>query len=452
MRNRKHDIERYLRGQLSPAEMHALEKEALTDPFLAEALDGIEQAGADNFLFDLHTLNRSVHHRTRSRTRKGKTVRMWGWTVGIAASVLLIAVSGFLVISLLHDQRQRNLAMKEETPRLKDLPTTRDSVASTLEPQDKEEKADDNLTARKPAAVADTQRTRAVVKEQTAAAEAREDKDLLQDEKTALAENENAPGQLQTRTDVDDVNILESKAAPSIPPEGAVVETDAERKSKRAAGIESSRSAPAAIQRSLSDMKILSGHVRASDDGTSLPGVNVMIKGTNIGTVTDAEGYFYLSLPADQTAIVFSFIGYESKEMPVDDQADVNITLDSDAAQLSEVVVTGVGVDGAPADPIPFRFAEPEGGRSSFKTYLSKSLKYPQQAVQAKTEGKVTVRFTVQPDGKLTDFQVLKGIGQGCEEELIRLIKEGPAWKPSTKEDKAIADQVRVRYKFELPK
>ena len=58
MRNRKSDIEKYLRGELSPAEMHALEKEALKDPFLAEALEGVEQTGADNFLYDLHGINR----------------------------------------------------------------------------------------------------------------------------------------------------------------------------------------------------------------------------------------------------------------------------------------------------------------------------------------------------------------------------------------------------------
>ena len=115
MRNRKHDIERYLRGELSPAEMHALEKEALNDPFLAEALEGIEQAGADNFLYDLHTIRRSVRESARRRSRKEKKpISMWGWTSAIAASVLLIAVSGFLVITLLKQQAAREQAMQSE--------------------------------------------------------------------------------------------------------------------------------------------------------------------------------------------------------------------------------------------------------------------------------------------------------------------------------------------------
>ena len=74
MRIRKNDIEKYLQGELTSAEMHALEKEALSDPFLAEALDGVEQTGADNFLYDLHQLNRSVHDRMRRKRRPQRQV------------------------------------------------------------------------------------------------------------------------------------------------------------------------------------------------------------------------------------------------------------------------------------------------------------------------------------------------------------------------------------------
>src|SRR5687768_6711387 len=112
MRSRKHDIEKYLRGELSPSEMHALEKEALSDPFLAEALEGIEHTGTDNFLYDLHKLNRSVHDRTRRKSRKNsKTIRMWGWTSAVAATILLVIVSGFLVVQILKDQQAQEQAM-----------------------------------------------------------------------------------------------------------------------------------------------------------------------------------------------------------------------------------------------------------------------------------------------------------------------------------------------------
>ena len=131
MKNRRSDIERYLRGELTAAEMHALENEALNDPFLAEALEGVEQAGADNFLYDLHALNRSLHDRTRKR--KSKTIRMWGWTTGIAATVLLVAVSGFLVVNLIRQQNDRQLALQQKSGDKLGEGASRDTVATALE-------------------------------------------------------------------------------------------------------------------------------------------------------------------------------------------------------------------------------------------------------------------------------------------------------------------------------
>ncbi len=86
--------------------------------------------------------------------------------------------------------------------------------------------------------------------------------------------------------------------------------------------------------------KTVSGQVNASDDGSPLPGVNVVLKGTTSGTVTDVDGNFKISVP-DGATLVFSFIGYETQEILVGNQDVINITLASDVTQLSEVVVTG---------------------------------------------------------------------------------------------------------------
>ncbi|MDQ2658590.1 MAG: hypothetical protein M3Y60_14295, partial [Bacteroidota bacterium] len=125
MRNRKNDIEKYLQGKLSSAEMHALEKEALSDPFLAEALEGVEQTGADNFLYDLHQLNRSVHDRMRRKGRKSsKVIRLWGWTAAVAATLFLLVVSGFIAVTLLRDQRVRDQAINSPQAQPADTATT----------------------------------------------------------------------------------------------------------------------------------------------------------------------------------------------------------------------------------------------------------------------------------------------------------------------------------------
>ena len=79
-------------------------------------------------------------------------------------------------------------------------------------------------------------------------------------------------------------------------------------------------------------------------------------------------------------------------------------------------------------------------------------MRYPQQALQSKVKGKVTIEFTVASDGTLHDFSVMKSLGYGCDEEVTRLVKEGPKWSPSTEDNVAIESNVKVKMKFDPEK
>jgi TonB-dependent starch-binding outer membrane protein SusC len=81
-----------------------------------------------------------------------------------------------------------------------------------------------------------------------------------------------------------------------------------------------------------------------SNDGEPLPGVNVLLKGTTNGTVTDSDGLYKITLPSSAGILVFSFIGFASQEVSIGEKTVIDVTLLSDVRQLSEVVVTGVGV------------------------------------------------------------------------------------------------------------
>ena len=86
------------------------------------------------------------------------------------------------------------------------------------------------------------------------------------------------------------------------------------------------------------------GRVTSAEDGSALPGVNVVVKGTTVGTVTDAGGNYSLSLPANANALVFSFIGPQTEEVPLSGRSQLDAQLAQDVRQLQEVVVTGYGV------------------------------------------------------------------------------------------------------------
>ena len=91
--------------------------------------------------------------------------------------------------------------------------------------------------------------------------------------------------------------------------------------------------------------RTISGTVTGEESGEALPGVNVVVKGTTQGTVTDIEGTYRLNVPEDAETLTFTFIGMESKEVEIGDQSVVNVDMTEDAQQLSEVVVTGLGME-----------------------------------------------------------------------------------------------------------
>jgi len=86
----------------------------------------------------------------------------------------------------------------------------------------------------------------------------------------------------------------------------------------------------------------VSGKVTSADDKAGIPGVNVIEKGKTNGTATDMDGNFTISVGSDAT-LVFSAVGYSTKEVVVGSQSTIDVSLDSDVTQLSEIVVTGYG-------------------------------------------------------------------------------------------------------------
>ncbi|MDR8392515.1 SusC/RagA family TonB-linked outer membrane protein [Aliifodinibius sp. S!AR15-10] len=87
----------------------------------------------------------------------------------------------------------------------------------------------------------------------------------------------------------------------------------------------------------------VSGTVTDAGDGQPLTGVNIVVKGTTIGTSTDIDGNYELNVPSAQDTLVASFIGYISQQIPVNGRNTINIDLQSDVQQFEDVVVVGYG-------------------------------------------------------------------------------------------------------------
>lgn len=125
--------------------------------------------------------------------------------------------------------------------------------------------------------------------------------------------------------------------------------------------------------------KSVSGKVTDSGDGSGIPGVNILEKGTSNGTATDFDGNFTVNVGANAT-LVFSFIGYKTQEVAVGSQSSVNVRMELDVTALSEVVVIGYGsttVKDATGAVTAVTAADFNGG----------VISSPEQLIQGKTAG-----------------------------------------------------------------
>jgi TonB family protein len=486
MSEKSHDIEKYLRGELTPAEMHALEKRALDDPFLADALEGASQLSPHELNADLQSLHKALNERVDEK----KVISLWVWTARIAAGLILIALSTFVIINLTDDSKEQQLAVvtKEEKSDTIQSSEIAGNITSSSQPDSTSASPEKNLLAldervsdkgneeSEPGSGPPKNNVRRNERIASAA------KPTEQREIAALQAPSPGVDTLKSIAEIAQVAPVEAeKPADGYVADKAIAKEEAKQKAKaiavappsstegftkkqpdsslenrayhysdnsRAQGLSKD-----SITTSITGVTKVTGRVTSSEDGSGLPGVNVVIKGTSTGTVTDINGNYQIEIPDPHATLVYSFIGLESMEMPVNNSPVVDAAMQQDVAQLSEVVVTGFG-DVEPSAPTysTFQMAEPIGGRRAFKRYLEDKLIYPQQAIANKVEGKVTVQFIVETTGKLTNFNVVKGIGYGCDEELIRLIKQGPKWSATKRDDEAVKSRVRVRIRFTLPK
>jgi TonB family protein len=450
-----HDIEKYLKGELSAAEMHQLEKRALSDPFLADALEGTENISSNDFSNDLMDLDARI-----LRTQKKNIFTPLRIAAGVF--ILLGASSLFYFISK-STQEDKNLAQQTESKPSSQAgpnqPDTQKDTAATknLLTLNEPEKIKQDKTAKTPK---QTNATKPVENLETASTRENQKSDVedqiteaAEEEKTEVTEELKPAPLTELKEKQEEQKIAAAETQSQLQSESL---SRKESRGKKITSVPSATDASGSSSYQFNNSNsVVKGQVTSATDGSPMPGVNVVLKGTTTGTITDEQGNYVIELPESKNQeLVFSFIGSHTDEIAVDGQSVVNVKMSDDVSQLSEVVVVGYGAaDGAIGEPTTptLLLAEPTGGRRSFKKYLETSLNYPQQALENKIEGRVTIQFSVKTDGSLDDFKVIKGLGYGCENEVIRLVKYGPKWSPSLQGETALESSVRVRMRFKLP-
>ncbi len=460
-KNHSEQFERYLKGQMSPEEAHTFEREVLNDPFAQEALEGFEAYGTEA-LADLDKLKNQISSNQKTQ-----------FPFMRVAAVVALLILGSLTVYFFTDTIEGEQLAAEEEPLEKmlqgspepdtvKLPVSKEMVAEELmkedtqpktfnqdglkvvdkdeevaqlaiEEEDTKELIVESISAETVAEIQDAEVTDELI--------ASDDADLasaLQGKVAGVQVNESRAKFFADSADLNEVVITAQPLVVETHDVASSISTKPEKIAKR------SKSESTATLRSTASYETISGVV-IDDTGEPLPGVNVVIKGTNTGVTTGMDGTF--ELPKAETLLV-SFIGFESQEIEVGSRSYIDVTLGG-ATELQEVVVVGYGTEKKDQET-SYSPAKPIGGNRAFKKYLNENLNYPEAAKTNEIEGTVILELTINTSGEVSDISIEKSLGYGCDQEAIRLANEGPNWSAAKKDGNKVEDKVKIRVKFKL--
>ena len=434
------EYQRYLEGSMTSKERHDFEKHLLDDAFESDALDGFSEVDPGAIPEDLSLLSQQL----KKKSEKASSFMYWR----IAASVLILALFSFAIYFMIEMNTSPEIVQN------------RDSIEDegSLLTDEKTEILDDSVTGESERIIAYKQETDKGIEEKPAipAAVVPEPIDEeVEDMEVELDLNvvEDSYEVFAERTEIQEAEPAE---LPTLDHEEVPLEINSEGSSKSAIAMESVP--PTAMKQSrystrFNNLRTVTGKIVSVEDNTPVPGVNVIVKGSSVGTVSDIDGNYKINVPEDEDAtLVYSYIGLNSEEMEVKDQDSIDVAMEPDFKQLSEIVVTAHGVDEAAEDkPYSFIPPKPKGGNSNWKDYIEANLRYPESGLEKAIKGTVKLKFSVGTDGRISNLEVVKSLGEDFDQEAIRLVVEGPDWEPAIENDSAVARDVKVKIRFKAP-
>lgn len=412
-------ISKYLKGELDARAMHQLERRALDDPFLADAIEGFEQAKADQKT-NLDELQDRLHKRIAQKER-----RIIPWEpLSIAASILIIIGAGIWFLNGRQSEKPPLVAQDIKVEKKqKDITLSAPIAAVTTEKKDTLNKPAQPLAklyakrnavaSTQPAPIEETDND--VVVAEPAGNSDIKAAELYKPKKDSVATNELIVG------------AMEQKKATSANSDQLVYK--AKQPPSPAIDILKSRVDGVTATSADGTGRTITGIVIGIDDRQPIVGATVRVLGKPFGVVTNVQGKFTLQDVAGDQTLAVNYIGYNQKKVKVSNKDSLSISLEPAGSSLNEVVVTGYGVkknndDEEPTDVIS---AHPKDGWHSYNQYLKQNTASP----DGKT-GKVKISFMVAADGTLSQFEIVKSLSDTADKKAIDLVTNGPVWTGSS--------------------
>jgi hypothetical protein len=474
------DIEKYHKGLLSPKEMHDLEKAALDDPFLADALEGYAVPGI-NAAADIAELKKRLSERTEEDRKvipmaaSSKTSFPW---IRAAAMVILVLGAGLLVYQFGFNKDSSPIANSQN----KETSVKVDSNTPALKPaaEDKEESTAGILitdsiktSVLKPPASKNNgtlevrDELKALPDTTISYLSAMDDGLLKKKKQEAFAppppvivgygtiSSEKKLAEDAKKRDQQPAQLAK-QSGPLPAKEGKAEDQDfmSRRKQDSAAianrGYLGDTEGPASIRRNqynkiptnaasenqmkdnnLARTNVFRGQVVDADNNV-VPFANITNTVDNVGTYTDAKGNFTLTSPDSVLNVQVRSLGYENNVAQLNNQRPNNQVVMQEDRSLKEVVVSQKKVNSTRSRTSTMVLEEPEpvDGWTNYDSYLANNLNVPDNYKSRQTQGgSVTLSFEVNSKGEPVNITITRSLCESCDKEAIRLVKEGPKWK-----------------------
>ncbi len=439
----------YRDKSLSPELMDKVAAYLQQNPFEGEAMEGLNRVDGVQMNADLSDLQARIEGRTMQQQSKPF---MW-WR--IAAVVALFAVSALVwYINWPQIEPKDSLAIEQEVvePEAETLANKSlgkdESFRAADQVEARDEKEENRLSSNESEAERSFSPSEAASETATAARELQES--IAEGEFSELAETANFDDDNEDYAALADEEVSEPRsAAPSLITPQDAYQSDA-------VALSDSFDIPY-------EYKVVVGKV-ISQTGSPIAGANVVLKGTGLSTFSDRNGFFHFEAPVSAQTLVGNSSGYTSPEVPIGDQAQINVVVDQPVADQDQnraflprakskkAEEDNLGAASSLSQPSKAE-AKPQSSLAALPPnnlggYLQRNTVYPSRAQSLNVQGVVVVEFTVLPNGRLTDFQIVQKLGFGCDEAAVEALQNGPLWQAASQDGQPVPSQAQTEVHF----
>ena len=443
-------IIRYLKGFLSDKEQNKIERRLLDDAFEGEAMEGFSLVDTTSMSEDLRYLRESVTKRTTGSINKRFAV----WQV--AAAVLFVMVFSLGTWMIMSSDKALEIVYEQSTE-----PEEEKIQMPGQNPQQQKQMEKDRQEA-----IRESTTSSPALDQQIAINDAGSSKENISSESKA-GERITEPAEASASIESGDEALKKLEPKENIPvligDEEAIAWTQdnmVEKKDQGGAELPAAATQKSNYARAMTkeatlmavdaaveeesnelEFRTITGMVVSAEDGDPIAQALLSVQGSQTEVYSRIDGYFELLVPVSMDILLqIRRSGYLPNEVRPEPEGPVEILLEPDTSLTAETIILGYDL---PTDPY-YSPPRPLGGNGALKDFIHDNLNLPDSALS----GIVHIQFTVSDLGALEKIRVLSTPESALDEEVIRILQQGPPWYPAEQNGQAIPAEVDLRIRL----